>query len=82
MKNTPFNNPFKAKFKEKENNTITISKRIELQLDDAVVVKNLNKEVISVNDLKPNDLLKIETSQTEPFKILKIQILPSRLPTP
>ena len=82
MKNTPFNNPFKAKFKEKENNTITISKRIELELDDAVVVKNLNKEIISVNDLKPNDLLKIKTSQTEPFEILEIQVLPPRLPTP
>jgi hypothetical protein len=81
-KNTPFNNPFRARFRNKKDNTIIILKRIELELDDAVVVKNLNKEIISINDLTPNDLLRIKTSTTEPFKILKIQVLPNPTPTP
>ena len=81
MKNTPFNNPFKAKFKSKDNNTIIVSKRMELILDDAVIVKNLDNQTISINDIAPSDLLKIKTSETEPFKIIRIEILPPHLPS-
>ena len=76
MKNTPFNNPFKVKFKRIEDSHIIVTKRIELDLDEAVVIKNLNKEIISINDLQPKDLLRIKTSDTKPFKILSIQVLP------
>jgi hypothetical protein len=80
MKNTPFNNPFRAKFKSKNNDTIIVSKRIELILDGAIVVKNLNNQTISINDITPNDSLKIKTSDTEPYKILEIKILPPHTP--
>jgi len=77
MKNTPFNNPFKCKFKKKQDdNSILVSKRMDLELDDAVVVKNLAKQNISVDDLKQNDLLRIRVSETEPFKIVAIEVMP------
>ena len=76
MHNNPFNNPFKAKFKiKKDNNNIIVLKRMELELDDAVVIKDSNKQIISINDLNPNDSLSIQVSSAEPFKISTIDIL-------
>jgi hypothetical protein len=68
---------FRAKFKKKlGENTIVISKRIKVVIDNNSVIKNVNNEVVSVNDLQRNDHLNIEISDTN--QVLSAKILPPR----
>ena len=76
MHNTPFNNPFKCSLRTKDATHITISKRVELELDPLVVVKRSSGEVISVNDLQERDRLEIMVSPIEPHKVIEIELLP------
>jgi len=78
MHNTPFNNPFRCSFKKKDANNITISKRMELELDTSVLVKRQNGEVISLNDLQERDRLEIIVSPIAPHKVIEIELLPAR----
>jgi hypothetical protein len=68
---------FRAKFKKKiEDNKIAVSRRITIVIDDNSVIKNVNNEVISVNDLQRNDNLNIEVSDTN--QVLSVRVLPPR----
>jgi len=68
---------FRAKFKKKlGENTIVVSKRIRVVIDNNSVIKNVNNEVVSLNDLQRNDHLNIEISDTN--QLLSAKILPPR----
>ena len=81
MINTPFNNPFRCSLRKKDVNKITISKRIKLELDSAVLVKRKNEEVISLNDLQEKDILEIMVSPIAPHKVTEIKLLPPIIPS-
>jgi len=76
-KNTPFSNPLNVKFQKQENNQIFVTKRYKLDLNDAVVIKDENDKLITINDLKEKDLLEITLTATIPYSVLNIKILPT-----
>ena len=80
MRNDPFNNPFRCSFKKKDGNKITISKKMELQLDSSVLVKRKNGEVIPISSLQEKDRLEIIVSPIAPHKVIEIELLPPKLP--
>jgi hypothetical protein len=79
MKNTAFNNPFRCSLRTKDGNNITISKKIELELDSSVLIKKQNGELISLNDLQEGDRLDIIVSPIAPHKAIEIELLPKPL---
>jgi len=78
MKNTPFNNPFRCSFKNNDANKITITKRIELELDSSVLVIRQNGELITLNDLQEGDRLEIIVSPIAPHKVIEIELFPRK----
>jgi len=76
MKNTPFSNTFRAKFKELKEDNIIVTKRLILKADPTMIIRDASDKIISVNDLKASDLLEIYISSSEPYNILSARVLP------
>jgi hypothetical protein len=76
MKNSPFSNTFKAKFKELKEDAIVVSRRLTLKGDPTMIIRDASDKIISVNDLKASDVLEIYVSSSEPYNILSARVLP------
>jgi len=76
MKNSPFSNTFKVKFKELKEDAIVVSRRLTLKGDTTMIIRDASDKIISVNDLKANDVLEIYVSSSEPYNILSARVLP------
>lgn len=77
MKNTPFSNTFKARFKEIKDGGLVISKKLVLTPDDSLIIRDATDKIITLAELTAGDALEVYVSSSEPHNLLSVRVLPS-----